>query len=660
LGRQELHLGWSAEEPSSWGRFVRPNRRHVIAFLVATAGLLGSRRYTAAQDASAPASRFIDVHCHLFNGRDVPAAQFVLHVVARESGFQDYAQVAAFFVRLVAKFAPTADEEFAKLAAYRVLDPLPDEMQLTDTVLRGYVLQTLLDLKSASSTATTRSLATSPLVQELNRAGISTPSNLFSQNEVHLNPEGKALSFLAAQYGQQEIPREPFSHENRVRGLNFSVLSLAHLEEIAGNIVADSAALSSELGAFLAFAKSFVCYRSTNLERLDGTFGLAQARVAALYVPLLIDYDSWLGAEDTTPLATQTKLLGAISKRTKPGVLMNGFAAFDPLRSVISKRESRNAPTSPMDIVRSAICNDGFIGVKLYPPMGFRAARNHEVSTFGKIADSWAARWRITPQELGLELDTALKELYGFCLQNDIPILAHCSNSQTSFDGSGLRAAPEFWSSALRGSAPGHAGPVSCASLRLNLAHAGGLWCHSGEPPSSEDERLRCAAPTVSHWPEEILDLAANYQSVYFDFADMGVLSESPANTQILSGYLTQILTTPERRKALSTKLLYGTDWMFLSVAASKTYTNFPQGVATFSERFGAAARDVLWTNTARFLGLTTSGTTTARLRDYYAGDRDRLSTLEALIVDDGQQPPPLAAACPSVGQPLSVTQPAP
>jgi len=77
---------------------------------------------------------------------------------------------------------------------------------------------------------------------------------------------------------------------------------------------------------------------------------------------------------------------------------------------------------------------------------------------------------------------------------------------------------------------------------------------------------------------------------------------------------------------------------MFLSISATGI-DKFPPGLGDFVQRFGVPGEKVFWSNAARYLGLTTYGLTTARLRDFYAGDHERFDTLEALVVSDPAKP---------------------
>lgn len=80
------------------------------------------------------------------------------------------------------------------------------------------------------------------------------------------------------------------------------------------------------------------------------------------------------------------------------GIHMHSFVGFDPRRQV-------QEPGTPLALVKRAILEHGFVGVKLYPPMGFQASDNK-----GPI-------------------ETALRRLYDWCKDADVPIMAHAENS---------------------------------------------------------------------------------------------------------------------------------------------------------------------------------------------------------------------------------------
>ena len=89
-------------------------------------------------------------------------------------------------------------------------------------------------------------------------------------------------------------------------------------------------------------------------------------------------------------LAQQTLVMARIARRKiDDGPRVHGFIGFDPLRKALYDRGKHKADESdPLAIVRTAIevnevpadgsatASGGFIGVKLYPPMGFQASGN--------------------------------------------------------------------------------------------------------------------------------------------------------------------------------------------------------------------------------------------------------------------------------------------
>ena len=91
---------------------------------------------------------------------------------------------------------------------------------------------------------------------------------------------------------------------------------------------------------------------------------------------------------------------------------MQGYIAFDPARQAL-----REDPNSMDPVIVEAIRNQHFIGIKLYPPMGFRPIGNAELedSPFPSII----AR-KLAPN-VGRKIDDALLVLYKWCLEHQVP-----------------------------------------------------------------------------------------------------------------------------------------------------------------------------------------------------------------------------------------------
>ena len=100
---------------------------------------------------------------------------------------------------------------------------------------------------------------------------------------------------------------------------------------------------------------------------------------AVLVTPALVDFTKWLDASSNkvTAMADQVALMGRLSREIRQGQPhIHGFVAFDPLRQAIYDKLGGAPDASPLAIIDKAITQGGFIGVKLYPPMGFRATSN--------------------------------------------------------------------------------------------------------------------------------------------------------------------------------------------------------------------------------------------------------------------------------------------
>ena len=97
------------------------------------------------------------------------------------------------------------------------------------------------------------------------------------------------------------------------------------------------------------------------------------------------------------PYLRQLRRMRALA-RCFPGRVL-GFAAFEPFRP------------GAFRIVREAMEN-GFCGVKFYPPSGYRPVDNEVTGITGD-----------DPREI----DRRNHELFAYCVNHDVPILAHCT-----------------------------------------------------------------------------------------------------------------------------------------------------------------------------------------------------------------------------------------
>lgn len=301
-----------------------------------------------------------------------------------------------------------------------------------------------------------------------------------------------------------------------------------------------------------------------------------------------MDFSHWLESDPKSSFEDQVKVMSAIQARVK-GVRMHSFAPFDPWRDALARLNGSSGRTG-LELVKWAVHDMGFIGVKLYPPMGFFPSRNAErpltVPKRAKDIPDFAKR-----------IDKSLDALYAWAEKEGVPVMAHATNSNEAGDGFGERARPSNWADVTS----------RYPRLPLNLGHFGGF------DETKTDE-------IVGTWEADIGKLrAAGHKNV---FADMSYLSE------VLPGHLTQA-----KRKQLTRRMqtfvsrfapdhrtmMFGTDWLMLG--QEKNHGAYIDaflallGEAGFNQQ---AKNNIMSRNAVRFLGLSPGMQTRLRLESWY------------------------------------------
>ena len=233
-----------------------------------------------------------------------------------------------------------------------------------------------------------------------------------------------------------------------------------------------------------------------------------------LATPLMMDLEQgYLGLKPDVAYAEQIERIAAIALEY-PGRLMP-FVMFDPRRQAAA------------GLVKTALEAQGFLGVKIYPPLGY-----HPDPSAGYVPKGY------DPDKVNAQL----RELYRYCQQNQIPITTHCSRGGAYSADLVLKPQeaqrlthPSSWAGVLR-QYPG---------LHLNFAHFGG----------KDDEFLEHDNP--DSWCSAILRLMERYGHVYADVSyNDGALREKTA--QRYFGRLAELLG----RDPIGKRILFGTDWL--------------------------------------------------------------------------------------------------
>jgi predicted TIM-barrel fold metal-dependent hydrolase len=586
------------------------DRREVLqrlAALAATSLLAGCPWKSSPATAPTPTAE-IDIHCHIFNVRDMPAYAFILDVAIDNPLLHSFAApLAKLMVEIVRGWAPDYTKELAVLQTIRANPGV------------------------AASVAQNSALPVAMFVGGLLRF-------LDKYTSFKLTPPGPLWSpandeFVLQQLFARFLPGVPVpAGMTNAQTLAFIQL---HANELATNILAavqapgGSATAALDAGSYLAqfllyWAPRLADYRFQLASQLAALYG-GTTSVPRLMTPATLDITRWLKDSVTddvpTPLLDQAELMRLIALIQPPAIAVHGFIGFDPWRQVDDLANGRT-PTA-LDVVKIAIEQKGFVGVKLYPPMGFRATGN------ATIADCDFPEWMVacvnasTPKfTLGPKLDAALDSLYAYCVTNDVPIMAHCAGSQGTSQDAALRADPKFWQMVLDKPAAGAV--PAYGNMRLNLGHFGGLWNFDGAPPVPPDTHVT--------WTADVAKMiqSGKYPNLYTDIGDFAaILDRSPAekaDTKLIVDKLTQLV---KDNPLLKTHLMYGTDWLMLgrepgSLAYYKKMTDRIGTVLNVTD-----LNDFLWRNASRYLGLATGKATRTRLANFYTangGDANKLA----------------------------------
>lgn len=309
----------------------------------------------------------------------------------------------------------------------------------------------------------------------------------------------------------------------------------------------------------------------------------------SLFTPSLVDYDAWSDDRPPTPLWQQVLIQEQIARLSvagrvgRPDARVHPFVAYDPRRQAESggpegpgqaQAAAPHAGSTAIEQVRYAVQSAGFLGVKLYPPVGFAPFDNPTLQPGLPLAAA---------------LDRALVLLYKFCEASEVPILTHTSASNEYGFGIRRLVSPARWAPVLQ----------RFPALRLDLGHFG------GELPA---------------WTDEAITLIETYPNVYADLANSALVYDD-AYAERLRALLPGLLA---RHPRLKRRLMYGSDWWLsaLDPFADRAVDRFQAVLSpalTPDERAGLMGRNAL-----RFLGFLDEqdaprpGAAARRLRGFY------------------------------------------
>lgn len=351
----------------------------------------------------------------------------------------------------------------------------------------------------------------------------------------------------------------------------------------------------------LNWFQEFTEYRAQRIDAWKRVIGGSGNRFC---IPALVDFGFALRDIDETdvPLANQVRVMGELSRKQERGRLVHGYVPFNPLRYAL------RGPAA-LDLVKEAIEQHGFLGVKLYPPMGFRVSDNVGARpNLDDLLRYLGAPYSSDPAGFARRVDEGLRLVFDYCAANQAVVMAHTGSSNLAYHTYFDRPNPLYWRGVLS----------ERPRLRVNFGHFGGAWKKSDEVGQQDYA-----------WAREIIKLFAEYPNVYGDFGDYElVLKPGSPEMAALSLFLTSLKA--EETALMRKRLLFGTDWEMLGrVPNNQLFAS--KMLQYMVDTMGGSVDDYAAQNALRFIGLDDDNSpATARLVKFHQQGSVNGPTLDA------------------------------
>lgn len=485
----------------------------------------------------------IDVHAHVFNGSDLQVNAFLQHIL-RIPGIGPILQEVGWGT------APTGMAELAQLQKVR--------QALGDCKADLFLSLLEHDRENQYQLGYT----------ELNRAA----------DQVARRPTLQSAATADAIRQIRNLPRSYTQYRER-----------RQIRAFQRNITLPSA---------IDFILRNFQYRYVNVFDYLHEYSLGRERKIDLIIAHLVDFDWGIGGglETYTSIPDQILVMEQICALTAGRV--HCFVPFDPLKQVAF--ELGGFRYSPLETVSQAILSHGFVGVKLYPPMGFQPYGNAL-----KPSKFWMRDWipaLLRRPDLGRRLDDAMALLYEWCLQYDVPIMGHTAPSNGPIGEFKTLSDPGWWELAIK-NFPG---------LRINFGHFG-----DPDKVNRVDRARRFAA---------LMDDRGPGQRVY---ADSAYFVDALTQPKKFSLRLRSLLkaTAAKGRATLAQRLMYGTDWEMIIIEGRRIAAYLKDFEKIFAEfdkdpslgSLGRLSNRFFGINAANYLGLHQGSSNRGRVDAFYS-----------------------------------------
>ena len=451
-----------------------------------------------------PATYCLDVHAHFFNASDVNVKgylkQCVAHTIESDS-LRRFVEHISGLVDDLVEIAPQAAFE------YKFLQGMMSSPELLSVDTRSSALDSLANVER-------RKLA----------------KTLFKEMQArNLGEEFKALSREhAIQRGlspDKKVVNE-FSEETVRQALDPALRAEKYIE-IYGNTRATSTIQNSEPGGILEFVGHMLSYRWMSLRSYEkyyteqnDAFGIDGVFSA------LVDFDYFLDCFPRSSREDQAKLHSLLSSMS--GGYMLPLIGYNPWTDI-------KHPGTSLALVKRAVENYGFVGVKIYPPIGYLPYGNQELQ-----------KPKHQQQPNPKELDERLFELFEWCAKNGVPVMSHTGESMGRDDDADEFPRPEGWEKLLKKFE--NRNPPT-----INAGHFGG--------DNSKDEKNH-----PNNWPMRFAEIAGTHggSNFYGDLGYWSSLTECDGKRKCDIA-LERLKAALQVNPKITERIMFGTDWFMLS-----------------------------------------------------------------------------------------------
>jgi predicted TIM-barrel fold metal-dependent hydrolase len=225
-------------------------------------------------------------------------------------------------------------------------------------------------------------------------------------------------------------------------------------------------------------------------------------------------------------------------------------------------------------IMERALLSNGFVGVKLYPSLGYSVNSQ------------------------------PMQEVYRYCHTRDIPILMHCSNGGFYADEAFRKnSEPKLWKPILK----------KFKGLKICFGHFGGA------------ESLCGADIEPNSWTQQILELMENPENKGV-YADISFHSEPMKNGAMENNYFKN-LKLLLNSQVFGDRILFGTDfWLVRMVLTEKNYWEYFESTLNDKNLFVKMTS----TNPKRYLGISdVPGQSNENIKNYIKFIADHQSVVD-------------------------------